>query len=353
MTACWVNIRIVGVCLVLAMALSRAHADPSSVLFLNPGKAQESFWGDVDGLMAAAAEDLDLRLEVFHAEREHFRMAEFLATRLKRPPLPDYVVLTNERQVGPKLLQLLHAYPIPVLFILNDITPQQRSELALDPHWAQYLLPAVVPDNNWIGGQTMSKLLAQGAAGSPQVIMISGDKSTPASMARDAGAKEALAQHKPARLLQQVYGQWDELTAYGQMQVLLRRYPDVTHIWTANDHMAFGALRALIEAGRVPGQNVWLSSINTSPRVLQLRQQGRISVLGGGHFVAGALGLLLIDEHRQARSLPAVTDLSLFALIEPATPLFSRLLRREWREIEFKRQKAQVAQWARLDSWLQ
>ena len=353
MTACWVSIRILGVCWVLAMALSGAHADQSSVLFLNPGKAQESFWGDVDGLMAAAAEDLDLRLEVFHAEREHLRMAKFLAARLKRPPLPDYVVLTNERQVGAKLLQLLHSYSIPVLFILNDITPRQRSELAQDPHWAKYLLPAVVPDNNWIGKRTMSKLLDQGVASAPQVIMISGDKSTPASMARDAGAKEALVQHKPARLLQQVYGQWDELTAYGQMQVLLRRYPDVTHIWTANNHMAFGVLRALIEAGRVPGQDIWLSSINTSPYVLQLRQQGHISVLGGGHFVSGALGLLLINEHRQGHPLPLVTDLSLFTLIEPETPLFSRLLRRQWREIEFKRLKAQSAQWTRLDGWLQ
>lgn len=353
MTACWVNIRIVGVCWVLVMALSSAHAEQSSVLFLNPGKAQESFWGDVDGLMAAAAEDLDLRLEVFHAEREHFRMAEFLAGRLKRPPLPDYVVLTNERLVGPKLLQLLRSYPIPVLFILNDITPQQRSELALDPHWAKYLLPAVVPDNHWVGKRTMSQLLGKGAASAPQVIMMSGDKATPASTARDAGAKEALLQLKSARLLQQVYGQWDELTAYGQMQVLLRRYPAVTHIWTANDHMAFGALRALGEAGRVPGQDIWLSSINTSPQVLQLRQQGRISVLGGGHFVAGALGLLLIDEHRQGHPLPAVTDLSLFTLIEPKTPLFSRLLRREWREIEFKRLETQAAQWSRLDGWLQ
>ena len=353
MAAYWMSIRIVRVCLVLIMALSSAHAEQTSVLFLNPGKAQESFWGDVDGLMAAAAEDLDLRLEVFHAEREHFRMAEFLAARLKRPPLPDYVLLTNERQEGPKLLQLLHSYSIPVLFILNDITPQQRRELAQDPHWTQYLLPAVVPDNDWIGKQTMSKLLVQGAASAPQVIMMSGDRATPASMVRDAGAKEALQQHTSARLLQQVYGQWNEPTAYGQMQVLLRRYPDVTHIWTANDHIAFGALRALAEVGRVPGQDIWLSSINTSPQVLQLRQQGRISVLGGGHFVAGALGLLLIDAHRQGRPLPPLTDLSLFTLIEPETPLFSRLLRREWREIEFKHLKAKSAQWTRLDGWLQ
>lgn len=337
--------------LVWTMALASAHAAQTSVLFLNPGKVQESFWGDVDELMAAAAEDLDLKLEVFHAAREHYRMAEFLAERLKRPPLPDYVVLTNEKQVGPKLLQLLHSYPIPVLFILNDLAPEPRVELSRDPHWLQYLLPAVVPDNGWVGEQTMAKLLSLGTARAPLVVMLSGDKVTPASVARDAGAKEALLHHAQAHLLQQVYGQWDEPMAYAQMQVLLKRYPQLTHVWTANDHMAFGALRALKEAGRTPGRDVWLSSVNTSAQVLQLRRQGSISVLGGGHFVAGALGLLLIDEHRAGRPLPSVTDLSFFALIEPDTPLFSRLVQREWRSIKFKRLEQQQEQLTHLETW--
>lgn len=329
-----------------------SHIDKNLVLFINPGKAQESFWGDVDGMMAAAGAQLGLRLEVFHAERKHYRMAEFLAERLKRAPMPDYVVLVNEKQVGTKLLQLLYSYPIPVLFILNDITWEQRVQLSRDPHWLNYLLPAVVPNNGWIGYQTMARLLSQGAVRSPQVIMMSGDKVTPASIERDAGAQEVLHRTGAERLLQQVYGQWDEYTAYTQMQVLLRRYPQLTHVWTANDHMAFGVLRALEEVGRTPGKDVWLSSINTSEQVLQLRQQGRISVLGGGHFVAGALGLLLIDEHRHGEVLPSVSDLSFFALLEPDAPLFHRLLLRQWRDIEFKRLKRQPEQLTHLEAWL-
>ena len=170
---CRVLGHVLALCLLWGFAMTDVYAAPvaddakNSVLFLNPGKAQESFWGDVDGLMVAAAADLGLKLEVFHAEREHYRLAEFLAGRLKRPPLPDYVVLVNEKQVGPKLLQLLHAYPIPVLFILNDLSLAQRVELSRDPHWRHYLLPAVVPDNGWVGRQTMAKLLEQGAVSSP------------------------------------------------------------------------------------------------------------------------------------------------------------------------------------------
>ena len=140
--------------------------------------------------------------------------------------------------------------------------------------------------------------------------------------------------------------------AYKQMTLLLRRYPHLTHVWTANDHMAFGVLRALNEAGRTPGKNVWLTSINTSEQVLRLRQQGSISVLGGGHFVAGALGILLIDEHRHGSVLTSVSELSIFALIEPDSPLFNRLLQRQWQEIEFKRLKDQPEKWTHLEAWL-
>ena len=180
--------RVLALCFLWFFTLTgsfASHIVKNSVLFINPGKAQESFWGDVDGVMSAAAADLGLRLELFHAEREHYRMAAFLADRLKHPPLPDYVVLVNEKQVGSKLLQLLHAYPIPVLFILNDLSLAQRVELSRDPHWLKYLLPAVVPDNSWIGRQTMSQLLSLGAVVEPQVIMMSGDKMTPASIERD------------------------------------------------------------------------------------------------------------------------------------------------------------------------
>lgn len=350
--------RVLALSLLCCFAMTGVNAaqvvdeERNLVLFLNPGRAQESFWGDVDGMMSAAAADLGLQLEVFHAEREHYRMAEFLAERLKRRPLPDYVVLVNEKQEGPKLLQLLRAYPIPVLFILNDISRQQRIELWREPHWLNYLLPAVVPDNEWVGHQTMSRLLSQGRVSDPLVIMMSGDKATPASIERDAGAREALQHHDKALLLQQVFGQWDESTAYVQMQVLLRRYPHLTHVWTANDHMALGVLHALKEAGRTPGKDVWLSSVNTSQQVLQLRQQGAIAVLGGGHFVAGALGLILIDEHRHAEVLSNVSDFSLFALIEPETPLFNRILQHEWRSISFRSLEQQPEQLTHLEMWL-
>ena len=77
--------RVLALSLLWCLAMTNGYAAQvadearSSVLFLNPGKVQESFWGDVDGMMSAAAADLGLQLEVFHAEREHYRMAEKLS----------------------------------------------------------------------------------------------------------------------------------------------------------------------------------------------------------------------------------------------------------------------------------
>jgi D-allose transport system substrate-binding protein len=322
---------------VAAAPASDPQATPL-VLFINPGWAQESFWGDVDRLMTAAAPSLGLRLEVFHADRDPVRMVQYLAERLKRKPLPDYVILVNQRQMGLGLLRLLVHYPIPVQFILSDLEPGQQTQIQSDPHWQRYLLPAIVPDYPWVGRQTMRNLLQQGAvtpSRPAQVLMISGDKVTPASLLRDEAALGELQGHASAVLLQQVFGQWEEKTAYNQMRVLLHRHPEVTHIWTGSDQMAFGALRALKELGRKPGQDVWLSTLDTSPSILTLLAHGEVSVLGGGHFIAGAQALLTIHDLHAGLAPAKGRHFKLFTLITPHSALFTRLLDPQWQTVSF------------------
>jgi galactofuranose transport system substrate-binding protein len=46
------------------------------------------------------------------------------------------------------------------------------------------------------------------------------------------------------------------------MQTLLQSHPDVTAVYAHNDEMAIGAIAALEEAGRTPGEDVILVSID-------------------------------------------------------------------------------------------
>ena len=67
-----------------------------------------------------------------------------------------------------------------------------------------------------------------------------------------------------------------------ETSLLLRRYPELQAVWAANDTLALAALRALDEAGRHPGQDVWVGGIDWTPRALQAVREGRLVANAAG-----------------------------------------------------------------------
>ncbi len=60
------------------------------------------------------------------------------------------------------------------------------------------------------------------------------------------------------------------------MQTLLQAHPDVTAVYAHNDEMAIGAITALEEAGRKPGQDVILVSIDGENAALDAIVEGKL-----------------------------------------------------------------------------
>lgn len=301
----------------------------TDVLFLNPGISQESFWGDVDSLFNKAAERFRLEVETLHADRDHFRMIRQAHEVALRSELPLYVVMVNEKQSGMRMLDVFYKKPVYIQFILNDISHFERQALLKDAHWQHYLLPPIVPDNRSIGFATAEALMKGVTEQNPQVVLVSGDESTPASVERTEGALAALQSMTEVIAEQTVYGQWQETKAYQQAGVLLQRYPGLDAIWTANDHMAFGVIRAMKDIAAVPGRKIRIASINTSAEVLALRREGVINVLGGGHFLASGVALANIRRHMETGEYPR-RQITLFRLLEPDTEFFTALEHRDW-----------------------
>lgn len=115
--------------------------------------------------------------------------------------------------------------------------------------------------------------------------------------------QRALAEHPQVRLRQMVYSGWMQQRAYEQARQLFSRYPKVSLVWSANDEMAFGAMRAFAETGKTPGKDALFSAVNTSPAALQAVIDGRLSALVGGHFTLGGWALVELHDYQQGVDL--------------------------------------------------
>ncbi|WP_434340860.1 ABC transporter substrate-binding protein [Motilimonas cestriensis] len=321
----------------LLSASSLAKPQPD-VLFINPGQTSESFWHDVDLFMQEAAKQLDLNLITYHAERNPYLMIKKVKQLISDEQLPEYLVLVNEDNAAVRMLHLLQGKPVNVIMLLNDLKEHDKARFFNHPN-GPFLVSSLTPDNHMVGYETAEKLIEKGIANTEhpaQILIISGNKNTPASNQRELGARQSIVLNGKTELLQVVYANWNEQTAYDKTKLLLQRHSRLCYIWTANDSMAFGAMRAATELGKQPGKDIFFSAVNTSAAVLNARSTGAISSLGGGHFMAGGWAMVLIYDHAQGKTIPNKIEQPMFQLIEPGAPLFKALEAKNWQNINFK-----------------
>ncbi|GMQ45952.1 ABC transporter substrate-binding protein [Vibrio sp. 10N] len=328
-------------CLLLTPAIASEdgdtpHATNSRVLFVSPGFATESFWHDVDLYAQAAAHSLGLQLEIIHGDRDRLLTRQKIAERMQQQPEPDFVILVNEKGIGLTLLESINSPHIKVTFVLNDLSPLDKRTVYSNPKWTHRLLPGVFADNYHIGYLSAQNLFIEGGEKAGDFLLISGDKNTPASINREAGATSFIMQQDSLAIAQRVHGDWNESTAYQQTKVLIKRHDNIRYIWTANDHMAFGAIAALKEANKAIGKEVFVGTVNTSNQVLDALAKGEISSLAGGHFTAVGLALVKIHYYLHNESWPQRTKYNLFRPISYPSEFYDTLKVKDWQQIDFR-----------------
>ena len=288
--------KFLPISLLLFAALFTTIARAESVLFLNPGSTQETFWVSYSQFMQAAARDLGIDLQILYSQRQPELTLAQARLALQGPDRPDYLVFVNEQYVAPQILRLAQNSGVKLFIVNAALTANQQALLGERRERVGSLVP-----NDEEGGYLMMKELIRlhppVVANEPiEVLAFSGLKITPSAQLRERGMQRALAEHPQVRLRQLVYSGWTQQRAYEQAKQLFARYPKVSLVWSANDEMAFGAMRAFSEMGKTPGKDALFSAVNTSPAALQAMVDGRLSALLGGHFTLGGWALVQLHD---------------------------------------------------------
>lgn len=323
-----------------------------SVTFLNPGKSDEIYWVTATHSMESAAHNLGIQLEVMYAERNHLLLLEQARKIAARPVQnrPDYVILSNDHAMAGEAIRILDAANIKTFLAFSGIAdPKQREQMGVPRQIFKTWLGSLEPHAEDAGLQTARALIEQGrlankysADGKLHMIVLAGDRSTTASLKRNQGMREAVAEAKDVVIDQEVYSEWSRSRAFEQSGWLYKRYPGARLVWCGSDLMAFGAMESWREKGGIPGVDAFFSGINTSSEAFTALESGTLSALSGGHFIAGAFALVMLYDYQHGHDFideGLELDRSMFILFTRQEALRFRHLfaRLSFDKVDFRR----------------
>lgn len=279
------------------------------VLFVSPGFADRGFWKSVGDTMQAAADALGFRLTIVSGDRKWPLMVSRGIDALRREN-PDYVILVNENQQAPPLMEEAEKRGIPMLLLLNTLTEAQERDMGQPRDRYRYWLGSLVPDNELAGYEMARALEFAGRRlglgdGTLSVLTLAGDFKTPASIDRLAGLDRALNESPDLREIRRLTVNWLEAEAYKRTSIFAVQ-TRIDAVWAANDPIAIGAIRALRELGREPGRDFVIAGLNWSNEAVEMVRNRQMTLTHGGHFLAGAWAMILLYDHLHGRDFAEI-----------------------------------------------
>lgn len=299
---------------VVAGALSLpARADvptapaPLSVVFVNPGKTGEIFWELMDHSMRAAARQLDIEVETLWAQRNYRHMQELGLDVVNRTTKPDYLVLVNEENAALPIMQAADRAGVKTMLLTNTLTGRALQEFGGPQEKLKTWIASLVPDLEEAGARMARALISVARArelrssdGKIHLLALGGDDSTPTSIARTNGLMRVAGENSDVIIDRLLFANWNETEAErltdNFLQWAQRRDINIAGVWAANDPMAFGAMNAAKRVGYVPGKDLIVVGLNWSPNALRKVLDGQMLLTDGGHFLSGALSMLLVRD---------------------------------------------------------
>lgn len=268
------------------------------VLFINNN--ENPFWRLTKIAAEKAAKDLNINLQVVSLNNNPLRPLRVLSTLLSSPRKPDAILFSNMKNTGRSILELLEKHKIHSFiydngFPANDKIGLPGSEFLF---WQAELL-----SNNEAASRKLTLELIDTARQNNQgelplsLIALEGSPSSEVNAERLRGMYNALKTNQGNIIIKQVFRtHWDPKHAKNATLSAHRRYPKTSLIWAANDEIAISATNAMIELGRVPGKDVFISGFDRLPRTLQRIEQGEIVNSYGGQYMSAAWGIVYMFD---------------------------------------------------------
>lgn len=294
--------RIFGILLALALLLCGCAREESPARELTKvGFSQlgaESDWrvANTDSMIAALSEENGYELLYENARQKQAN--QLVAVRNFIVQGVDIIVIAPAEETGwEAVLQEAKNAGIPVLIVDREVAVEDTG-LYLTQIGSDFLSE----------GRQAVRWLEQELSDRQEVsiLHLQGTYGATAQLLRTQAIEEGVQAHQGWRFAAQLAGDFTETKGYEAVRDFLKDNRDIDVIYSENDNMTFGALRALDEAGITYGQGgqVIIISFDAVRRALKLCMEGKINLCVECNPLHGPRVDELLRQHLAGNPIP-------------------------------------------------
>ena len=197
-------------------------------------------------------------------------------------------------------LDAAKAKKVPVVTIDRKVTSQPCTD---------YL--TFIGSNFVDQGKRAADALVKATGGSGKVAILLGASGNNVTTDRTQGFKDQLAKTPGLTVVAEQTGEFDRSKGQAVMEQLIQSHPDITAVYAENDEMGVGAVNALKTAGKTPGKDVKVVSIDGTRNAVQLIADGSYNAVIESNPRFGQLVFQTLKQFADGQPIPAsivITD---------------------------------------------
>ncbi len=154
-------------------------------------------------------------------------------------------------------------------------------------------------------GKRAAEWLVKETGGQAGIVELTGTPGSSVAQDRAKGFREVIAQHPGMRILASQTGEFSRATGQRVMQNIAQSLgTQITAVYAHNDEMALGAIQALKAAGRNPGQDVKIVSIDGERAALEAIVRGELGATVESNPRFGPIAFETIEQVRKGEKVP-------------------------------------------------
>lgn len=177
----------------------------------------------------------------------------------------DAIILAPKVETGwePTLMKA-KAANIPVILVDRGVTVSDDS-----------LYTTLIASDFVEEGRRAAQWLAEKTGGNATIVELQGTAGAAPANDRHKGFQEVIDQHEGMQIVRSQSGDFNRAKGKEVMEAFLKADPNITAVYAHNDDMALGAIQAIEEAGKQPGTDILVVSIDGMKEMLEAIAAGK------------------------------------------------------------------------------